>query len=60
MTRSPLDILTRLVTKRERIVCGIMSGTSVDAVDVALTRIRGGGESVSLELLHYSQTLYSE
>ena len=49
-----------LATGESRIVCGIMSGTSVDAVDVALLRISGGGRGTSLELLHYSETLYAE
>lgn len=60
MSRSPLDILTRLVTKPSRLVCGIMSGTSVDAVDVVLARIEGSGPSLRVEQLHYSETLYSE
>ncbi|MDT8324916.1 MAG: anhydro-N-acetylmuramic acid kinase [Bacteroidota bacterium] len=60
MPRTPLDILTTLVTRPERIVCGIMSGTSVDAVDVALLRLRGSGNALSLEVLHYSETLYAE
>lgn len=60
MPRSPLDILTRLVTKPSRIVCGIMSGTSVDAVDVILARIEGSGASMRVEQLHYTETLYPE
>ncbi|MCB2203375.1 anhydro-N-acetylmuramic acid kinase [bacterium] len=60
MPQTPLDILTRLVTRSERIVAGIMSGTSVDAVDVALVRLRGSGRSLKAELLHYSETLFAE
>ncbi len=60
MQRSPLDTLTRLVTRPERLVCGIMSGTSVDAIDIAIARIRGSGPTTSIELLHFSETLYSE
>lgn len=60
MPRTPLDTLTTLVTRHERIICGIMSGTSVDAVDVALLRVRGGGSSLAFDLLHYSETLFSE
>jgi anhydro-N-acetylmuramic acid kinase len=37
-----------------------MSGTSVDAVDVAITRVHGGGETARVELLHFTETLYSE
>ena len=60
MTRSPLDILTRAVTKPSRLVCGIMSGTSVDAVDVALARVHGGGTAMRLDPLHFYETLYAE
>lgn len=60
MPRTPLDILTRLVTKPARLVCGIMSGTSVDAVDVVLARIEGSGLSLVAQPLHFSETLYSE
>ncbi|MFA6234547.1 MAG: anhydro-N-acetylmuramic acid kinase [Bacteroidota bacterium] len=60
MPRSPLDILTRMVTKPSRVVCGIMSGTSVDAVDVVLARVRGSGLSLEIEQLHFAETLYAE
>ncbi|MFZ1729148.1 MAG: anhydro-N-acetylmuramic acid kinase [Bacteroidota bacterium] len=60
MLRSPLDILTRMITKPSRLVCGIMSGTSVDAVDVLLVRLKGSGLSLQFEPLHFSETLYSE
>lgn len=60
MPRSPLDILTQLVTKPSRLVCGIMSGTSVDAVDVVLARIEGSGHALRVEQLRYSETLYAE
>ena len=60
MLRSPLDMLTRLVTKPERLVCGIMSGTSVDAIDIAIARIHGSGTSTRIELLQFNETLYAE
>jgi len=60
MNKSPLDILTHLVTAPERLIAGIMSGTSVDAIDVALVKIRGSGEHLELELVHYTETLFAE
>lgn len=60
MVRSPLDILTSLATKDERIVAGIMSGTSVDAIDVALVRVQGGGEGTQVRVLAYTETLFPE
>lgn len=60
MQRSPLDILTRLVTVPDRLVCGIMSGTSVDGIDVALVRIRGEGLHTRTELLHFREVLFAE
>lgn len=60
MQRSPLDILTRLTTASDRLICGIMSGTSVDGIDVALLRIRGEGLHTQAELLHFREGLFSE
>ncbi len=60
MQRTPLDILTRLVTASDRLVGGIMSGTSVNGIDVALVRIRGGGLHTKTELLHFREMLFAE
>ena len=60
MQRSPLDILTRLVTMPRRLVCGIMSGTSVNGIDAALVRMRGEGRHSEAELLHYREVLFAE
>lgn len=60
MKGTPLELLTRLVTAPERIVAGIMTGTSVDAVDVALVRTYGSDERLRIDLLHYSETLFAE
>ena len=60
MPHSPLHILTSLATKERLLICGIMSGTSVDAVDVALVSIQGSGTDTALRLLHYAETLYAE
>lgn len=45
--------------KRARIVAGLMSGTSVDAIDVAITRIVTTGESVDIQVLDYAEYPWS-
>lgn len=57
---APHEILAALVQKPSRIVCGIMSGTSVDGIDVAVLRITGHGAATQAELLHYYETPFPE
>ncbi|MBQ2833883.1 MAG: anhydro-N-acetylmuramic acid kinase [Clostridia bacterium] len=46
--------------KRERIVIGMMSGTSVDGVDAALVRIGGSAEEMKVELLAFENKPYPD
>ncbi|MCX6158414.1 MAG: anhydro-N-acetylmuramic acid kinase [Ignavibacteriae bacterium] len=47
--------LHKILNKSERLVIGVLSGTSVDAVDIALIKFKGKGENVSLKVLEYKE-----
>jgi anhydro-N-acetylmuramic acid kinase len=49
----------RLSAKEDRIVAGLMSGTSGDGIDVALARIKGAGESAVIEVMAFDTLKFS-
>ncbi len=55
-----MDKLFALHAKEEKIVAGIMSGTSVDGIDIAITRIKGNSLNTEVELLGFRNFAYSE
>ena len=45
--------------RAERRILGLMSGTSLDGLDLALCRIRGHGSATAVELLHHCTLPYT-
>ncbi|WP_139488647.1 anhydro-N-acetylmuramic acid kinase [Brevibacillus dissolubilis] len=52
--------LQALWDKPEKLIVGLMSGTSVDAIDAALVKVSGHGRDTSCQLLHYVSRPYPE
>jgi anhydro-N-acetylmuramic acid kinase len=50
--------LSMIAAKPERMVIGLMSGTSMDGLDVALCRIRGHGADTGVELVAFDTRPY--
>jgi anhydro-N-acetylmuramic acid kinase len=55
-----IDILHRIAGKQSRIVIGLMSGTSMDGLDIALCEIEGNGISSSVRLIDFETLPYDE
>src|SRR5690606_6593053 len=52
--------LRRLLDRPERVVAGLMSGTSLDGVDAAVVRLAGSGRALRLETLAFGYTPYGD
>ena len=54
-----IESLYKIAQKPSRIIIGLMSGTSMDGLDVALCKIFGSGENTEVELLHFDTLEFS-
>jgi anhydro-N-acetylmuramic acid kinase len=55
-----LQNLYQIAQKPSRKIIGLMSGTSMDGLDVALCEISGAGESTEVKLLNFDTVDYSD
>lgn len=51
--------LYNIANKPERLIIGLMSGTSLDGLDVALCRFTGSGTNTKIELLQFETIAYN-
>lgn len=54
-----MHTLTKILKKESRLIIGLMSGTSMDGLDIALCRVRGSGRKTRLSLLQFETVPYS-
>ena len=55
-----IEKLYSIAQSEERMIIGLMSGTSMDGLDVALCKFRKSGGDTEIELLHFDTISFSE
>ena len=57
---SNIQKLYELANKPRRLIIGLMSGTSLDGLDIALCNVEGNGLDTKLELLNFETVSYTD
>ncbi len=55
-----IDKLYKIAQKEERLIIGLMSGTSMDGLDVALCKFRGSGGETEVEVVAFETVSFEE
>ncbi len=53
-----IEKLCQIANKPERLIIGLMSGTSLDGLDIALCRFRGNGHETDIEVVRFETVPY--
>jgi len=56
----PATLLNNITNKKSRLIIGLMSGTSLDGVDIALCKISGSGFDTAIELIAFETVPYND
>lgn len=48
-----IELINSIINKDKKLIIGILSGTSVDAVDVVLTEVQGSGTNTKVSVLNF-------
>jgi len=54
-----IEHLFRIANKKERLILGLMSGTSLDGLDAALCRFKGAGKETEIELIAFETIAFT-